>query len=191
MSANSGTGPIGPIQVVPAGLTGVLQLKQTGRLPTALADLVAPVFELRDWYLMSRRLTEQALFPGGAPSAISVTTATGPGTYTFNAGAAVCAVPQTQVWWIDQFTIQIVASAAADLWRIAGGISPGAGNLEITNTESVMDTAVARVRQGASANLQRGFWALPGDQFVAHVQDVVSAAGLSVNLRLRATPCPL
>ena len=42
---------MGPMQKIPQGLIGFLQLKTVGQNPSALADAVSPTWDLRDLYL--------------------------------------------------------------------------------------------------------------------------------------------
>jgi len=60
--------PSGPVQVIPPGLLGALQLKNAGQLPDLLMGTYQPVIELRDWLMQfnaeSRTYTIAAGFIG-------------------------------------------------------------------------------------------------------------------------------
>jgi hypothetical protein len=183
-------GPIGPIQIIPPGLLGLLQLKQLGRLPDKLSDLVAPVVELRDWYLTARRVDEFGLFGSSANLLLAGPSFSGISGFTLASGP-IMAVPQNQIWWVEQFTIDVVLSGAADFIRFAPMIQSAAPSLTRQQTgPDVADVTTARTRV-VSARSDRGFWAFPGDVFSAIVFDSANAAANTVHARLRATPCPI
>lgn len=182
---------IGPIQLIPPGLMGLLQLKQGGQLPSMLSKTVAPVVELRDWYLTARRVDELALF-GGVPT-VSLPSI---GSKPFVFGGNNATVPAGQIWWVEQMTIQVTgtgAIVATDLLRYAPGIIPGTGGaLSQAVAPPTSDyLLVARSRAIRAELAPRGFWAFPGDTFAALVDDVVTTNGWTAQLGLRATPCLL
>lgn len=178
----------GPIQVIPPGLMGLLQLKTGGNLPSTLADVVAPVLELRDWYLTARRVDHNTLF-GAIPQRVLATGNNG--NFGFQLGGVNVQVPQNQIWYCEEMTIN-ANLLAADYIRAAPTIlTPGAG-ASFTGSHlvgpDVNDVVTARARSVAG-KADRGFWAFPGDIFGVQVFDILSA-GITLNLFLRATPCP-
>lgn len=179
---------MGPIQVIPPGLMGLLQLKQEGRLPSQLAETVAPVLELRDWYLTARRVDDLALFPAGQPQ-VGIATG-GIGLKTLLSGGVAAAVPGNQIWYVEELTIQVNTALATDSLAFSPMVL-GNGNRSHQVGPTVFDSAFAGARQRSLfAKADRGFWAFPGDVFAVGVTDVVSA-GLTAFMTLRATPCPV
>lgn len=179
-------GPLWPIQVIPPGLTGLLQLKQLGRLPDKLSDLVAPVLEMRDWYMTARRQTEFALF-AGPPAAFSTNSL---GFKTFLAGGVVALVPSNQIWYVEQMDITGVLQNVADLAKIAAAIAPSTGNIQTVGDPDSNGPASGSLQRLHSFN-RRPFWAFPGDQLGVDVLSLQSATGITLSMAIRATPMPL
>lgn len=175
---------MGPIQVIPPGLTGLLQLKQFGKVPGELADVVAPVLELRDWYLTARRLDQVALF-GGTPTR-SIAAA---GFAALQLAGVNAQVPQGQIWYVEQYGLNGTTALAGDVLSFAPGVTNAALTSFFQTGPTDYDVVTARVRQRVCKS-DRGFWAFPGDIFVVWAEDI-STAGITVNMNLRATPCPI
>jgi hypothetical protein len=187
-SDNQAPGTLGPIQIIPPGLTGLLQLKQTGKLPNSLSQLVNPVVELRDWYLTARRVDEIAL---QLNASTFLATTGGQGFQAMTTPLMV--VPQTQIWWVEEYTIDAVIATAADTIRMCCTLLIQNNTGVVSHQQlgpDVADTVTARARV-VSCRADRGFWAFPGDVFGATVFDVLSAGGINLRPRLRATPCPI
>lgn len=181
---------IGPIQLIPPGLTGLLQLKQTGRLPSDLLGDVSPVLELRDWYMQSRQLQDFGLF-GVIPATATFASNTN-GFKAFQVGGAAFLVPQGQVWYVEQMTV-IAALAAADTIVMApciAGPSLGA-NAEFTLVGPFYTDVITTRTRVAVAKADRSFWAYAGQQLGVWTVDNLAATTTTVTLHMRATPMPL
>lgn len=179
-------GPLGPIQVIPPGLMGLLQLKQQGRLPTDLADSVQPVLEMRDWYFTGRRVATTALFPGAAPLA----TFNVPGVQTFVPSAGgLATVPNGQYWYVDTCAAYGTLAAAADTVRYSLVLLGSQGGDLVPLSVDYADAANARVRR-VMARADKPFWAQPGDQFAIYCEDVNTATNIVLSLSLRAAVLP-
>lgn len=76
-----------PIQIIPSGLLGLLQLKNNGRNPSILPDELQSTFELRDWYLE----TDVRIRSG-------ITAAIPSGTLGLTLTAATHIVPEGEQW---------------------------------------------------------------------------------------------
>lgn len=177
---------LGPIQVIPPGLTGLLQLKQTGRVPSTLLEDVRGVIELRDWYLTARRVDVAGLV-GGQPSRVTVTGQQGFAVFTTNP----VTVPSGQLWYVEQATVVASGGLAADTIRFAFGIvSPAPANAFQQVGPDVNDVVTGRTRF-LSTKADRGFWAFPGDSFQTLAYDVVSAGGWTLAMAARVTICPI
>lgn len=112
---------MGPIQVIPPGLLGFLQLKSSGRNPTQISEELRGVLDLTSWYYQARviEFTLSPDIPGAGTMNRAISVASGRGFKTWNGGTATsCTVPQTEWWWIDRYTIrahQAGAGAAGDV----------------------------------------------------------------------------
>lgn len=169
----------GPIQTIAPGLLGLLQLKQTGKNPETLAEIVAPVIEMRDWYMQARNLDDISLLPGVTLS-VNVPTA-GKGNY----GYANAVVPNGQIWWVTHYWI-VADLLAAETIRLAPCLLRANGNLVGLSCNDVNDVVTARVRGIVTTAIN--FWAKPGDQFGVRVFDSLTAANIAVAAGIRATP---
>lgn len=170
---------IGPIQVIPQGLTGFLQVKQTGKMPGELTELLYGVLELRDWLFASRRNTEIELFGTGPNTTVAT------GGIGFRGLAPTPVIPQNQYWYVWSYTLLAATAAATDVLSFAPAISiQGGQTLELLGP-TVFDQVTARQRNLACF-VPSPFWAGPGDTFGFWVTDV-STAGITVAMRIRAT----
>lgn len=186
MGATPQQGPLGPIQIIPPGLTGLLQLKQMGRLPDRMSDTVAPVLELRDWYMTASRETEIGIF-GAAPSVALITANIGIRDFV-----PQVLIPGNQIWYVEQMTVKCSptgAEVATDAVRFAPCLYiPGAGSGELVGTDVSDYTLAARSRE-IRASASRGFWAFPGDALAVDVFDILTTNGYTFQLTFRATRC--
>lgn len=185
---------LGPIQIIPQGLMGLLQLKQTGKLPGWLATSVQPTIDLRDWYMNSRRLDEFSL-PIQTKTG-SVTTGLGKGVYAMSTGGAAGAVganvPQNQMWFVDWWTVQASMDAAASVVTFAPTLGSAGSLTVVPLANAVTFGGGARVIDAwVVANPGRPFWAGPGDQFMVWVADVSSVGGIVFTVHMRVTVLPI
>jgi hypothetical protein len=97
----------GPIQVIPAGLLGFLQLKNAGRYPREFGETLDPTIELLDWYLDAMSIA----WPTTSSVAIGPGTSQGFNNFSPN----TINVPQTEWWALRTFTIQTTALTAGDI----------------------------------------------------------------------------
>jgi len=186
-------GALGPIQLIPPGLMGLMQLKQAGRLPTWLSETVAPVVDLSDWYKAARRLDNISLF--GVPAIQTAALATGAnGVQNFTVGANPPSVPNGQIWWVDQLVIKCSLVATTDLLRgqpiLMGPQGNNAASWQALGPDVSNQTAIPRA-QWFSMRADRPFWAFPGDIFGLFLFDLSSTAGIVFSLQMRATPMPI
>jgi hypothetical protein len=168
----------GPINTIPQGLLGLLQLKQLGRNPDQLSPVVAPHLELFPFY--QARLETDLVVPGS--DLINLPTAT-PGMTYFTT-----VVPNTQTWWIQRITAAGTLLAAesvifALVTRVSG---TGVGHLV---SGYFADVVTARAR--AFRITGGGFWAVPGTSFGIQVADDVTAATITFQLGIRGFAVPL
>lgn len=184
----------GPIQNVPAGLLGLLQLKQSGRNPAELLETVAPIYEMRDQYMQSKQLDQIALFGDTCKTANFPTTSPGFKIASVNGlGVVNCTVPQGQTWYVEQMTGIASTPAAADSIRLATAIQGpnlGTQTVFLLTGSDFNDVVTARTRVIVCKS-DRPFWAPAGWSFGFWVIDDATAGNWAVTLHMRATPMPL
>lgn len=87
----------GPIQTIPSGLLGFLQLKNMGRNPSELVDALSPTLQMNDWYFMSR--AEQ--LPVGSRNVANGAVGILP--WTTNP----LIVPNEEAWWVIDYNVTV------------------------------------------------------------------------------------
>ena len=174
-----------PIQVITPGLTGFLQLKQTGRNPGDLGGIVQPAIELRDWMFQGRELDELGLL-GFSPQTASVT-ATGFVQFTL---PSVATVPAGQLWYVTQFTAFATLAVAADTgtYALCYFKQPGGNPVQVGPVYT--DVATARATRRIALRCDRTFWLHSGDILGLIVFDIASA-GQTFFANVRATALAL
>ena len=110
----------GPIQVHPAGLLGLLQIKNVGKNPRDLHDMVQPSLDLWKAYLNANAeegFADSANIVSGTNGFISLQTQ----------------VPQSQWWYLHYFAVHGLGVVAGDTVSLAPAINPqaAAGGISI------------------------------------------------------------
>jgi len=95
-----------PIQVIPPGLLGFLQLKNSGQAPAELPDTLQGVLELRDWYFQARLVVSNQIHGGSAATAVFGFQAYSPNTIV---------VPEREYWWVENYSFTSDTIPAGDL----------------------------------------------------------------------------
>lgn len=176
-----------PLQLIPPGLLGLLQLKQEGRGLVELPDVLQGVIELRDWYLQARSEWSLTTHSG-------VINATGRANFlTF---ANPVAVPEQEWWFVHQYVVK------ADP-------VPGAGSAEVHSLVPVMiQQATGTARSVAIGSGQfpvgantaahtvwaegRDFFAPAGARLgLAYGVTVAGGGTVNVDAFIRYTPLPI
>lgn len=167
--------PPPPIQIFPSGLLGFFGIKNGGRNPQELAQLLSPTVELLPWYLATRRETISGVQIG----------VTGLNTYSFGGP------PQNEAWYVHYAGIRATtAIAAGATWagRMALAIPTAAG----TTIVSVGD-GPARVGQAgefASVEPARDVWVFPNEAIVLAGEVSTGAPAFDVRLNMVITRLP-
>jgi hypothetical protein len=169
--------PSGPIQLIPPGLLGLLQLKSpAGQNPAVLNSDVGGTIDLLPFYLRANRRV-WALNSGITLAA---------GTYnTFTAlspNAIDC--PQNQWWYVHSVTMTFTVGAASSYvmanlamrWNSVGTI-----RWRVLGSPSRAGTLTSA--DGEIALLAEKFWMPPGSSLGVNVGIVAGAAGLAIDLR--------
>lgn len=171
----------GPIQIIPPGLMGFLQLKNAGRNPTDLVESISPTFDMLRWY-MEARFTSQTL-PG------TVTTVQ---SGTFQTSIVPTVVPAEEQWYVIDACIRgglIVAGDQLDVsvaYRV-GNTAPLTNHIFTKGERKQADGAAAGVSVYASAS---DFFLPPGAVLGGYfgIVTVASTTGFDVNVRYVALP---
>lgn len=94
--------PNGPIQIVPRGLLGLLNLKNSGKTPSTLGGVVTPIMDLLEMYCSSTYEPVAAT--------VAVAAAVGP-------VSSDLVVPQNEIWFVR------VATATTDVLGVGDTIT--------------------------------------------------------------------
>lgn len=178
---------LGPVQIIPQGLMGLLQLKQTGLMPGWLAQSIQPTIDLRDWYFQSRRVDEFTLFNGNVLTSPSVTAR---GVYAFSVPAGLAQVPGNQLWYVEHFSVFGGTAAVADVASFAPLIMNAQQNTFQQLGLPYIDLQAGTRQRNFIAYASRPFWANPSDIFGLLAFDM-STAGIAFQGRLRVTVLPI
>jgi len=177
----------GPIQLLPPGLLGLLQLKVAGAGVSKLGDTCLPSMDMLEWWL---RATAQLWTTNSG-----VTVAAGfVGVFTPFSPNAIT-VPAGEWWYVHDYTCEV---------QVPGGESYAGLRLAWASTSSgtiyfgaLEDSAASTSTNGGGASAQRkllssgGFWLPPGARLGFWIDLVVGAGGTFVVCRqLRYTRCP-
>lgn len=166
----------GPIQIIPPGLLGYLQVKNVGQNPNTLDSNIQPTLELLHWLLRARQVSVD------------------PNTYargflTANRGFLSWTVPliaaQDEWWYIAHYNIASVVVGAGDsivykpAWRSGQG-----GVYEIGDGYETLAVGQRGLIGGD------GLWLPPGGELGVWVKDCTSVGGIQLNSQLDYTPLP-
>jgi hypothetical protein len=166
----------GPIQTLPLGLLGLLDLKTMGRNPPALGQTVAPVLDITQLYLNGKALefaaTSKAVGVGGYGLFLDFDT------------TVPITVPEGETWFVHDYTMlaQLNAGGTCNLvvpaWRPAGG-----------NYHSLANEKDPMPVGGNSMFSVRDFWLPPGASLGFWVHTVGVATLNVYSQGMRYTPC--
>lgn len=163
--------PSGPIQVIPPGLLGLLQLKSPmGVNPSVLNNDVQPVIDLEKWWMRARE------------EYIDLATATNPyAPATYHSlvafGANSPTVPNNEWWYVRNLSGRVYSSGAGTVTRgcRVGYLTPNIGNVLLFG-----DPMEAIAAGGSDTSLARDFWAPPGSIFGIYLT-IVAVANVTLN----------
>lgn len=164
---------MGPIQTLPVGLTGLLNLKSHGRVPDELDSLVSPSVEILPFWLNSRiEISDSTAFT-------KTVTSTGISVQSFTTAIQV---PANEWWWVHEYAVEARFTAAAGqsldnlqaiLWlnQNAPASYAGLGNL-VSGVSNAAGTA-------GLLSTAREFWAHPGSILGFFIGNAVSVPGIA------------
>jgi len=162
--------PVGPVQVLPPGLTSLLQIKSGGTNPDAMRQDIQPGFDLEAWWLRATRkripdLYERTFATGAyGKGVVMVDTATG----------LKFVSPGPQAWWyVHNATVRVIMDAATvATWAQLSIVELGGPSFSETYSlvGNLIPSIAADDRAPLSAN---GFWMPPGSFLGVWMDDVV------------------
>lgn len=171
MAANSG-----PIQNIPRGLLGLLQLKNLGKNPDVLIGNVQPTLDMLGFWLANDARPDTTQYTGTQVTGNSIIS--GP---TVN-----LSVPQEETWFVHQFSLQI-ACGAADT------VSNAVPIMYLTGTGVIrwqgMTEAALNIAAGGRGGVitARNFWAPPGAGFGWYLGQVTAAVQATLEIQVHRT----
>lgn len=89
-----------PIQTLAPGFLSMLGLKNEGRLPADMVDMVQPVVDLRDFYFSGNREV--------VPELVATNVLVAAVNYVF----VDLSVPQNEIWWVHGYAADVPVPAA-------------------------------------------------------------------------------
>jgi len=162
--------PIGPTQRIPSGLLGLLDVRNDGRYPNALADDVQASLRIEEF------------LGGNAQEWVTgVVNAAAVGGIAPLSGGLTFGPVSGEFWWVRQAMIFATPNAAEMIrMRPMLGRVAGAG----FNQSWVGDSAASSLTDAAAAGAPastypRGFLMVPGDLFLIHVERIITAGNIT------------
>lgn len=159
-----------PLQIIPAGLLGFLQLKNAGQNPTVVPESLQATMDLLTWYLSTEA---QDL----ARATASIATGT-VGFASFTTPPIV--VPNGEWWYVHNFTIRTTALAATDQVHMAPGMVPqpaSATGVTLAMGEGQLVVVPAATVGAATCSNRAPFFAPPGAELVIDLRVCLLTAG--------------
>jgi len=178
--------PSGPIQLIPPGLLGLLQIKSpAGQNPNVLNADVQPGIDLEAWWKRANRqvwgLNSGVTLPAAAYGNIAQ--------YSPNA----IAVPQNQWWFVHSYTTRASVNGGGTAFGLRQGMGWNAtGTLRYRALgDVVFDNMTLTAAMGNVLMLSENFWMPPGS-FLGHYISLVSVADLNLDcVGMDYTICPI
>jgi hypothetical protein len=172
----------GPIQVIPQGLLGLLQLKATGKNPDDLLAGVQPQVDLFPLWVQRQDVDINLAKTGNSNTGFNVN-ASG------NFGVTGLIVGNTEAWFVTNFTLRCNLLAAETIVMACGFNYPTALSNVYELSGNYADVITARAR---TATVHAGgFWLGPGAQPIIIVHDQTTAATITVAFGLRGVIVPI
>lgn len=166
----------GPIQVIPQGLLGFLNLKNNGQNPNTLDSNVMPVIDLTSWWFENR-----------AEDIGTFTRTPVTGNNGFGSWLTPIIVPEREAWWVLEYTIRSQPMGVGDSAAFACGWQ------QIITQQRYMVGDLGQVNNdvGVTSAFARGFYVPSGAELLWYTNDVVNATGFQIIGTARIVRLPL
>ena len=160
-----------PLQLLPQGLLGFLQLKNGGQAPQFLLEGLQPSLELQPWYVESNAeiLSANAVAVAGA----GITT-------------SGIVVPQDEYWWLLDYFVEFVFGAGATVSRFQGAVRYNVTQVSFPVADGPALVANDRAR---TSQMVRPVLLQPGGELVVYV-GAVTGFPQNANFGARIARCP-
>lgn len=176
-----------PIQAIPQGLLGFLQLKNAGKNPSEISELLQPVLDLREWYLQTAM--RNFIGNGGAAPSAALPNNT-VGFIGYLATVPNITVPANEVWYCPYYTALSATLLAAETIQFGCGFrNPDAGFTYQSLIGEPCDPVTGPNKRAFA--FARDFWLPPGTQLGIQVFQCATAATIVVEGHLRYVPLPI
>lgn len=170
-----------PIQVLPPGLLGLLQIKNGGMNPQFMVENVQPTFELSEWYLRSKL----EISGSAATGAIGAGNA---GVVAFTTNQVNLNVPANEWWWVTDYWVSATLTAGSSLAQFGiGAFMNGLPGGFPLNGDQISVAAL----NAAYVRNRSPFWMPPSSQLAYYTMGAVLGAGISVGGTCRFTRVPV
>lgn len=189
--------PSGPIQVIPPGLLGYLQIKNVGQSPDTLIGTYQPVFDMTEWILQANAvnwtqarglagvLAQRTLAPGAGAT----------GVVPFNAGGGDITTGPGEWWYVHNFTVytQVLDLATYSVQFAAAALNPltGVGNYMEIGTDSGLVTGVATATGRRAVSHAGGFFIPPNTRLGMFVKALEAAVSIDFFGTCRFSSLPI
>lgn len=147
--------PGGPIQNSPQGLLGILQSKQRGLNPSALADSYAGIVDVRDLFLLNLRVE--------IPTLQRAVPVVGGNLWTTNAVESIC--PPGELWYVWNFQV-LCDTGAGGAMDMAPCVNGAIGSYALAPFQSA--GAVQQLRVAST----QPFWLVAGQGLIVAVRSL-------------------
>lgn len=159
----------GPIQTLPSGLLGLLQLKQQGKNPSPLRDDVQSVTDLTQFWFQNQMRDVTLDFTGPHNTAV------GPAANGSKAFATL-QVPNGELWYVENFTVGANLLAAETVRYRLQFVDPVVG-MQFALGADVNDVVTVRARSITAS--YGGFFLSSGRTPGLVVFDILTAATIT------------
>lgn len=173
-----------PIQVDPAGLLGLLQLKTGGANPAELLGAVRPTIEMLPLWLRQQERVRQA----NSGIALGPGSAAGFGVFSPNA----IVVPENEWWFVRLYSVFSTRLAAGD---VLSGLVPA---IRYTRVGTVRDFPLCNAPPDPAAwlvseyaTIAENFWAPPGSELIYFFRNVTVAGVEGLTGEVVYVPVPI
>lgn len=174
----------GPLNIIPPGFLGFLQLKNFGKNPSEVPEVIAPTFDMLSWYMQGEAV------PMAGTDATRACTSDLDGFVALTSNTIT--VPDGEWWFVHN--VYLYASLPAATTEFFSG-SPCWFNANTFQGEVLCPPG--QLIQGVAALTRRYFTAArdffvpPGSQFGAYVLTCETATSITVGLNGRITRLPI
>jgi len=150
----------GPIQVIPGGLLGLLNIKNRGKNPDTLDSNVVPTIDLTSWWFEAR-----------AEDIGTFTRTPVTGNNGFASWSTPVIVPNGQAWWVLEYTVRTTDMGVGDSGQF------GCGWQQIATQQRYAVGPLSDINSGVGicVGFARGFYVPAGAELLWWTNDVINA----------------